>query len=91
MKRLDLIIDALDRVDTFDWNQQDNKLIKDARIAARELRELEPVAWATFDGEGSYDFMSYEHNETYRDEYIKRNGDKYANWVKPLYALGDEK
>ena len=43
MKRLDLIIDALDRVDTFDWNQQDNKLIKDARIAARELRELKPV------------------------------------------------
>lgn len=43
MKRLDLIISALDRVDTFDWNQQDNKLIKDARIAARELRELEPT------------------------------------------------
>lgn len=45
MKRLDLIIDALDRVDTFDWNQQDNKLIKDARIAARELWELEPVGY----------------------------------------------
>ena len=46
----------------------------------------EPLAWATFDGEGNYDFRSYEDNETYRDEYIKRNGLKYANWVKPLYT-----
>lgn len=45
MKRLDLIINALDRVDTFDWNQQDNKLIKDALAAARELREMKPVGF----------------------------------------------
>jgi len=45
MNKIDLIIDALDRVDTFDWNQQDNKLIKDARIAARELKALKPVAY----------------------------------------------
>ena len=38
MKRLDLIIDALDGVDTFGWNQQDSKLIKDALAAARELK-----------------------------------------------------
>lgn len=55
MKRLDLIINALDRVDTFDWNQQDNKLIKDALTAARELRELEPVIWKS-----SGDGWSYE-------------------------------
>jgi hypothetical protein len=55
-------------------------------IIALAQPEQEPVAWATFDGEGNYDFMSYENNETYRDEYIKRNGKKYANWVKPLYT-----
>ena len=62
MKRLDLIINALDRVDTFDWNQQDNKLIKDARIAARELRELEPVGVcveATRYSQNDVDWYSY--------------------------------
>jgi hypothetical protein len=48
--------------------------------------EQEPFAWATFDGEGSYDLRLYEDNEAYRDDYIKRNGEKYASWVKPLYA-----
>jgi hypothetical protein len=47
----------------------------------------EPLAWATFDGEGNYDFMSYEDNEDYRYKYIKDNGQEYANWVKPLYAV----
>lgn len=26
----------------------------------------EPVAWRTFDGEGGYDYRSYEDNEGYR-------------------------
>jgi hypothetical protein len=43
MNKIDLIINALDRVDTFNWNQQDKKLIKEALAAARELREMEPV------------------------------------------------
>jgi hypothetical protein len=42
MNKIDLIINALDRVDTFNWNQQDKKLIKEALAAARELREMEP-------------------------------------------------
>jgi hypothetical protein len=46
----------------------------------------EPVAWRTFDGEGGYDYRSYEDNETYRDEYIARNGQKYAGWVETLYT-----
>ena len=57
--------------------------ILDAAIAAPEQ---EPFAWATFDGEGSYDLRLYECNEDYRAEYIKRNGDKYAAWVIPLYT-----
>ena len=47
---------------------------------------VEPVAWSTFDGEGGYEYRSYEGNENYRDEYIKRNGDRYAAWVQPLYT-----
>lgn len=46
----------------------------------------EPVAWRTFDGEGGYEYRSYEDNENYREEYIKRNGEKYASWVEPLYT-----
>lgn len=48
--------------------------------------ENEPVAWRTFDGEGGYDFRDYDMNENYRDEYIRRNGTKYASWVEPLYT-----
>jgi hypothetical protein len=52
--------------------------------------EQEPLAWATFDGEGNYDFRSYENNETYRDKYLncsdEKYAKKYANWVIPLYT-----
>jgi hypothetical protein len=48
--------------------------------------EQTPVAWATFDGEGNYDYRNYEDNKNYRDEFIERNGTKYASWVMPLYA-----
>lgn len=43
-------------------------------------------AWATFDGEGGYDLRLHEGNESYRDDYIKLNGEKYASWVFPLSA-----
>lgn len=42
-------------------------------------------AWATFDGEGGYDLRLYQDNESYLDEFISMNGDKYASWVFPLY------
>lgn len=51
-----------------------------------ETSSNDPFAWATFDGEGSYDLRLYECNEDYRAEYIKRNGDKYSGWVIPLYT-----
>ena len=51
-----------------------------------ELARPEPFAWATFDGEQSYDLRLYGENEDYCKEYIKRNGEKYATWVMPLYA-----
>ena len=46
----------------------------------------EPVAWMTFDGEYSYELMIVNGNEDYRNEYIKRNGEKYKDWVQPLYT-----
>jgi len=45
-----------------------------------------PKAWMTFDGEGGYDLCLYDMNESYHDDYIKRNGKKYADWVEPLYT-----
>jgi len=52
-----------------------------------ELARQEPFAWATFDGEQSYDLRLYAENEGYCQDYIKRNGEKYATWVTPLYAV----
>lgn len=46
----------------------------------------EPVAWREFDGEGGYDYRSYQDNETFRDDYIKRNPNPiYKDWVEPLF------
>lgn len=44
------------------------------------------MAWREFDGEGGYDYRTYDDNENFRDEYIKRNGQRYASWVEPLYT-----
>ena len=51
-----------------------------------ELARQVPFAWATFDGEQGYDLRLYEEDEDYREDYIKRNGEKYASWVTPLYT-----
>lgn len=48
--------------------------------------EQEPVAWRTFDGEGGYDYRSYEDNESYADDWNKRNPN-HAGWVDKLYTL----
>ncbi len=52
--------------------------------AALEAKD-EPVAWRTFDGEGGYDYRTYENNEDYADEWDKRNP-KHKGWVEPLYT-----
>jgi hypothetical protein len=56
----------------------------------REAALGEPVAWRTFDGEGGYDYRTYEDNESYRNEYVARNGVRYANWVEALYVKSAE-
>ena len=48
-------------------------------------QEQEPVAWRTFDGEGGYDYCSYEDNESYADDWSKRNPN-HAGWVDKLYT-----
>lgn len=45
----------------------------------------EPAAWRTFDGEGGYDFRTYEDNEDYAAEWAKRNP-RHVGWVEPLYT-----
>jgi hypothetical protein len=44
----------------------------------------EPVAWRTFDGEGGYEYRTYEMNEDYADDWEKRNPN-HKGWVEPLY------
>ena len=52
---------------------------------AQPEQEQEPVAWRTFDGEGGYDYCSYEDNENYADDWNKRNPN-HIGWVEPLYT-----
>ena len=54
--------------------------------AADEIESYVQFAWATFDGEGGYDLRLYDMNEDYKDNYIKHNGEKYKDWVIPLYV-----
>ena len=76
-------------------NNTERKSVKEGkpdRIAdlleesADEIESYVQFAWATFDGEGGYDLRLYDMNEDYKDDYIKRNGEKYKDWVIPLYV-----
>jgi hypothetical protein len=44
----------------------------------------EPFAWAEFDGEGGYFLRLYENNETYAEDWNKRNPN-HIGWVEPIY------
>jgi hypothetical protein len=55
------------------------------RAAALAEPVQEPVAWRTFDGEGGYDYRTYNDNENYRDEWDRRNPN-HKGWVEPLYT-----
>lgn len=47
--------------------------------AGREI-----VAWRTFDGEGGYDYRSYEDNENYKEAWELLNPN-HKGWVEALY------
>ena len=59
--------------------------IKAGKKLIAELESQEPVAWRTFDGEGQYEYRAYEENESYADEWDKRNPN-HKGWVDPLYT-----
>jgi len=88
-KERELLIQAIDAYD-YGGEKCDQELWQ----AFEEIRnylicepEDEPAAWSVFDGEGGYDYISYENNETYKDEFISRNrAEHYKEWVQPLYT-----
>ncbi len=53
--------------------------------AAQPAPVQEPVAWRTFDGEGGYDYRTYDMNEGYAKEWNERNPN-HKGWVEPLYT-----
>jgi hypothetical protein len=54
-------------------------------LPAQPAPVQEPVAWRTFDGEGGYDYRTYDMNEGYAKEWNERNP-KHKNWVEALYT-----
>jgi hypothetical protein len=69
-------------------NDKSVELSNKATAAIKEALaqpEQEPVAWRTFDGEGGYDYRSYEDNESYADDWNKRNPN-HVGWVDELYT-----
>ena len=75
MNKLDLIIDALEHCKGL--TQIDRMHLKKALAAARELRELKPVAWVYINEDG----------ECEQIEYGSEGCDDPA--VQPLYALDE--
>ena len=65
-------------------NASDIMLLNEAAQALAQPKQ-EPVAWRTFDGEGGYDYRSYEDNESYADDWNKRNPN-HKGWVDKLYT-----
>lgn len=55
------------------------------KALAEQPAQQEPVAWRTFDGEGGYEYRSYDMNEKYAQEWEQRNP-KHKGWVEPLYT-----
>jgi hypothetical protein len=56
-----------------------------ASAEQEQEQEQEPVAWRTFDGEGQYDYRTYEENEDYQSWREARHP-THKNWVEPLYT-----
>ena len=61
------------------WNEAGDRVVNG--VAEKQ----EPVAWRTFDGEGGYDYRTYDTNEDYADEWNERNPN-HKGWVEPLYT-----
>jgi hypothetical protein len=77
-------LEALEKTASYDIppTSQVRSSITALRAALEHVHE--PVAWRTFDGEGGYDYRTYDDNENYRDEWDRRNPN-HKGWVEPLY------
>jgi hypothetical protein len=86
MNKIDLIIDALDQFITLDKHKWDFVSVEQALAAARELRDMKPVAyWNKAGYEFGADDEDFIYPET-RHHHIKANS--HADyWSIPLYAL----
>jgi hypothetical protein len=83
-KAMQVALEALEGLQT--WSNGWLKFIDEIQALRQALEtEQEPVAWRTFDGEGGYDYRSYEMNETYDKEWSERNPN-HKGWVEPLYT-----
>ena len=89
---LKLALEALETELSIDWTNNDEfnasaEKMHEAITAIKEAlaQEQKPVAWRTFDGEGGYDYRSYEDNESYADDWNKRNPN-HVGWVDKLYT-----
>jgi hypothetical protein len=90
---LKLALDALETELSIDWTNNDefNASAEKMHEAIAVIKEAlaqpkqEPVAWRTFDGEGGYEYRTYENNESYVDDWNKRNPN-HKGWVEPLYV-----
>ena len=74
-------------------NSIESLLAENERLKAElsKYRDAPVVAWREFDGEGGYDYRSYDDNEDFRSEYRKRNPSKiYHDWVQPLIVKPGE-
>ncbi len=73
-----------DYVDLREFDEKAKPIIT-AIKQARSAPVQEPVAWRTFDGEGGYDYRTYDMNEGYAKEWNERNPN-HKGWVEPLYT-----
>ena len=85
---LKLALEALEMCEV-PWTGTLDHNLTEAITAIKEALaqpEQEPVAWRTVDGEGGYEYRSYDMNEQYAQEWEQRNP-KHKWWVEPLYTF----
>ncbi len=96
MNRLDLIIEAIRlaeyHVKAKGWGDDvDLELYTEAIAAARELRELKPVAWQVMDGNDALrEFSIKDIAQDWITTELLR-GSSIVYWIRPLYALDEVK
>lgn len=68
------------QLDAMGARAEEHDAVTAALKEAIESPEQESSAWQTFDGEGGYEYRSYEGNENYAHEWNQRNPN-HKGWV----------